>query len=260
MPWEPDAQTIAASDAIRSRHYDGGGPWSPENCRAQLEPHAARLRQLIRREFPRVHISTETGRCTPWQRHDSQGRPLGEPVNNLHSVGRALDCMVDEISGSTGAALANWLVQHADEYGIQLVIWDDVQWQPTDRPSRRFTPYGSAEARASHSNNTSQHRDHVHVEVTINPAAALLDADPEPVTPSQRPQTAAPLQPENAPPGGGTFSPDEPEFLRYQSNPRQTDPQDEDTTAVPTRSGGAGIVMLVLLLAVSMNAAKRKRT
>lgn len=182
MPWEPDAETIAASDRLRHHPYNGGGPWDATSCVEQLLPHAERLRQMIRRVFPAIHISRETGRCRPWQRHDRSGRPLGQPVNNLHSVGRALDCMVPVLSGDDGAALANWAVQHAATLGIQLVIWDDKQWQGSSPAARRWTDYVSTNP----ADNTLQHRDHVHIEVTADPFPGLQDTMPDP-SPAQGP-------------------------------------------------------------------------
>ena len=159
MPWEPDAETIAASDHLQHHPYDGGGPWSRDARVPALLPHAARLRRMILREFPEIHIGTETARCSPMNtRHGA--------VNNLHSVGRALDCMTPHLSDSVGAALANWAVQHAADLGIQLVIWDDKAWQGSSPAARRWTDYTSRNP----ADNTLQHRDHVHIERPLIPS------------------------------------------------------------------------------------------
>lgn len=251
MPWEPNAQTIAASDALRHHPYDGGGTWDPASCVPELLPHAARLRAIILREFPEIHISRETGRCTPMQTHRG-------PVNNLHSVGRALDCMTPHLSDEIGEALANWCVQHAAEYGIQLVIWDDRAWQGSSGAATRWTTYTSRNP----SDNTLQHRDHVHVEVTLEPAAGLAEDAPLPFVARGDGRPQAP-----EPPMG--FRPSDPAFLRFQSGPdvgpsrvavtpTQTRPvEDSPPPETPRRSGGGLLVFAGVCLALAFTSRSR---
>jgi uncharacterized protein (TIGR03382 family) len=95
--------------------------------------------------------------------------------NNLsvHSVGRALDIMIPPVGddGSVsssdadndlGDPIAAWLIEHAEEVGVQYIVWDQQQWSGRKDPGQKLSPYGGS----------NPHIDHIHVELTI--AASLL--------------------------------------------------------------------------------------
>jgi len=83
---------------------------------------------------------------------------------SIHAVGRALDVMTPVpplvYGSSQGEQLANWAVRNAEPLGIQLVIWNRASWQGSLAPGERFAPYTRG------TNVTTEHRDHVHIEVT----------------------------------------------------------------------------------------------
>ncbi|MFT5355559.1 MAG: hypothetical protein ACI9KE_002778 [Polyangiales bacterium] len=85
--------------------------------------------------------------------------------NNLselstHAVGRAIDAgirTIDEDADNTaGDAVANWLVANAEYIGIQRVGWDGTWWNG----ERGFLPMSG-----------SPHRDHLHIELSVDGAA-----------------------------------------------------------------------------------------
>lgn len=147
MTWTPDQAARLASDGIRNMPYDGGPPWNPAECVEHLTPEAQRLAAVVRSTFPWVS-AIGTTRCSP--------NTGNANTVSIHGLGRALDVMVPEPSGSDGAALANWAVVNSPSFGIQLVIWDHLVWQGSLPVASRFAPYRGR----------NPHVDHVHIEVT----------------------------------------------------------------------------------------------
>lgn len=73
---------------------------------------------------------------------------------SVHGTGRALDLAVSLLSGDE---VANWLVVHAEEIGIQRVIWNRSLWDAGLAPGARFVPYAGANG----------HEDHIHMELSV---------------------------------------------------------------------------------------------
>lgn len=88
-------------------------------------------------------------------------------VRDMHEDGRAGDVMIaapgTPAGNAAGDAIANFLVLHASSLGVQLVIWAAREWSAS-RVGAAWEDYAGA----------SDHRDHVHVE--ISPDAAALSA------------------------------------------------------------------------------------
>jgi MYXO-CTERM domain-containing protein len=84
---------------------------------------------------------------------------------SVHGTGRAVDIHIPlddgEADNGLGDPIANYLVEHADEIGIQMVIWDRWMW------STIREPYSGAYG-GSH-----PHDDHLHVE--LSPEAARME-------------------------------------------------------------------------------------
>lgn len=74
-----------------------------------------------------------------------------------HGTGNAIDCMVYDDT-ATGDALAQWLIEHADELPIKYVIWQQRIWQNVDG----LRMWVGMEDRGSP---TANHYDHVHISV-----------------------------------------------------------------------------------------------
>lgn len=84
---------------------------------------------------------------------------------SIHGTGRALDIFIP-LDGKTannrlGDPVANWLVENAESIGVQLVIWDRSQYNPSNKT--KFRSYGGPHP----------HHDHIHVELTLAAAAQM---------------------------------------------------------------------------------------
>ena len=94
---------------------------------------------------------------------------------SVHGTGRALDVFVPldrgQADNDLGDPIANWLVEHAEEVGVQLIIWDRTLWSGTRNPHTRY--YGGSHP----------HHDHLHIELTPTAAAEgtpFFGGDPPP--------------------------------------------------------------------------------
>jgi len=81
---------------------------------------------------------------------------------SVHAVGRAVDVFVPLHRGSAdndlGDPIAHWLIENAEEIGVQLIIWDRSIWSTSRSPRHRA--YGGSHA----------HHDHLHIEITPDAA------------------------------------------------------------------------------------------
>ena len=141
--------------------YDGAGPWRGRaGCAGGLSPGCRRLRCYLFAHFPAIERIGGYA-CRPINCSSQRCRT----TMSLHGSGRALDIYIPRLpDGSANAAvgdpIANWLVSHAEQIGIQYLIWNRVRWR--GRPPH-FAPY--------HLPGGSPHTDHIHVELNRDGAA-----------------------------------------------------------------------------------------
>lgn len=80
-----------------------------------------------------------------------------------HPSGRAADIMMPNAGQGSdvalGNAIARYFQQHADEYGIDYMIWRQRQWQAG-------TPFGAWNSMSDRGSAAANHFDHVHITVT----------------------------------------------------------------------------------------------
>jgi hypothetical protein len=83
----------------------------------------------------------------------------GTTTLSVHSSGRAIDVFVPTDGGSAdndaGDPIGEYLVAHAEEIGISLVIWDRASWG-AHRSGDKHQSYGGVHP----------HHDHLHIELT----------------------------------------------------------------------------------------------
>jgi hypothetical protein len=79
---------------------------------------------------------------------------------SVHGTGRAIDLMMPR-DDTRGDEIGDWLIEHAAELGIQLVIWRGTIWSVARDPFGSFRPYTGP----------SSHDDHLHVELNEDGAA-----------------------------------------------------------------------------------------
>lgn len=89
---------------------------------------------------------------------------VGSTLPSVHGDGRAWDAHFDQPGpgrrNPLGDILANWLVAHAEEIGVQVVIWNRLIWSGTRPYWRTYT-------------GPNPHIDHVHVELCRRSATEL---------------------------------------------------------------------------------------
>ena len=158
MVWRPPSAVVAAGVAAqRELHYIGGSVPGPGES-LQLAPGrgAVALAQYIRAHFPGVS-SVGLRRGSEVQR-PAVGADGALRRRDIHEEGRALDVMLDRVSA--GAAVADWLVLHAVHLGVQLVIYDRVEWSAGRGAA--WENYGGSDP----------HTGHVHLELVPVMAAS----------------------------------------------------------------------------------------
>ncbi|GAA1451755.1 hypothetical protein [Nocardiopsis tropica] len=90
------------------------------------------------------------------------GYDTGHGEGSAHYEGRAIDVFyrpVDEDNRREGWLMAHWLIAHAPDYAIDVIIFDDRIWS-TYYPSLGWRDY-----EADPDNEILRHLDHVHVDV-----------------------------------------------------------------------------------------------
>ncbi len=155
-PWVPpdDIVNQAANFDIE---FTGAGPWVGESgCSGNFTAGGAALRQWVYDNWPQVsHVGGYA--CRPINGDSS--------TMSVHATGRAIDIHIPLDGGQAdndlGDPLANWLLEHAEEIGVQSIIWDRWIWSPSR--SSRSRAYTGAHP----------HHDHLHVELT--PEASRLE-------------------------------------------------------------------------------------
>ena len=88
-----------------------------------------------------------------------------------HPAGKAVDVMIEDYSSAEGIAegdaIAAWLQDRHEAFGITYLIWRDRIWSPGDAGWRPYShPSGATDP-------TSLHMDHVHVSVAGNAGTGI---------------------------------------------------------------------------------------
>jgi hypothetical protein len=186
-PWDVPLATRRIADP-QYVAYDGAGPWiGSAGCGPGLLSGTAALGAYLDRAFPQVRgIGGYSCR-----------RNTGDTSRtSVHGTGRALDVFIPLDGGAAdnglGDEVANWLIEHAEEIGVQYVIWDRWQWISAASPGSHDRDYGGPHA----------HHDHIHVELTERAADRRTAWFSGPMAPP----AAAPTVPPTCDPGT-TYSP-----------------------------------------------------
>lgn len=117
-----------------------------------MTPRTEKLKAGIENDF----AETSIGGYVPG------GYDSGHGEGSAHYEGRALDVFyrpVNEDNRRQGWLLAHWLIAHAPDYQIDVIIFDDKIWSTT-YPSMGWRHYD-----ADPDNEILRHLDHVHVDV-----------------------------------------------------------------------------------------------
>ena len=155
-PWHIPAETTAIGDT-QYVEYTGAGPWVGESgCGGGLLQGTSLLRDYIMLYFPQA-----------WSIGGYACRPIVGDSNSMsvHATGRALDIMIETVDGSNadntaGDVIGNWLIEHSELIGIQMIIWDRWIWNASLDPPKDHDYTGQ-----------HPHNDHLHVELSVEAAA-----------------------------------------------------------------------------------------
>lgn len=157
--WQPAGLIVAALSTHRSAPPASHSPASGYHL-GGVQPHTATVANTL---GPKFDIRTIGGYRT------GDADPYG------HTAGRALDFMINDIPGgrSAGDQLAAYAKAHADELGVQYVVWRQHIWNIA-RDDEGWP------AMPDRGNPTDNHMDHVHVSLTgDHPPTAVDDDIPE---------------------------------------------------------------------------------
>ena len=168
--WAPPAAVLARGDAQNVRRdgspliADGGrcasdNPWACScvhpACSGGL-PGTLDFAAFIRRRFPQI---TSAGGFECCRQNTGDTRYL-----SVHSIGRAIDLSIPQVGGdadnTAGDEVANWLIEHAQEIGVQIIIWDRASWNGSRAPGTKLSAYGGP----------IPHTDHIHMELNLDGA------------------------------------------------------------------------------------------
>lgn len=150
-PWVIPADTLAIGDT-QYVGYTGAGPWvGPSACGGGLLTGTRQLGDWLEVTFPQVR---------------SVGGYSCRSINgdsttmSVHATGRAIDVMLPldggEADNDLGDPIGKWLIEHAEQIGIQYIIWDRWTWSPSRTAGAKGRLYGGAHP----------HHDHLHVELS----------------------------------------------------------------------------------------------
>jgi hypothetical protein len=148
--WTLPADVETAGAGVRLT-YDGAPRWTGTGaCAGRAMTGTRKLGLFLSEKFPEV--SSVGGYAC--RRNTADGSRM-----SVHGTGRAMDVFIPTTGGqadnSRGDKVANWLVEHASEIGIQLIIWDRSVWRGN---GTNDTAYGGPHP----------HDDHLHVELTLD--------------------------------------------------------------------------------------------
>jgi len=129
-----------------------------------LTPDAVRVLRCAHKQFPEVKTFYGVGQ-----------RPAG--TGDDHAMGRGVDIMIDDYTSPAGKArgdkIAAWLQANQKALGVKYLIWDVKIWH-VQRNAEGWRGYRYPGAAAI--NDTTLHKDHVHVSVFGNAAVSASAA------------------------------------------------------------------------------------
>ncbi len=164
-PWVISGTVLAVGDAQQVENTQAG-PWNGApcspcaqagGCAGGIRPGTLELAGDLGTRFPQItHMA---GYCC---RDICSTPPSG--LMTVHGAGRALDLAIPLAGGDAnnvlGDEIGNWLIEHAQEIGIQLIIWDSWMWDAGREPGARSLLYFR----------DHPHTDHLHVELSVDGA------------------------------------------------------------------------------------------
>lgn len=161
MSWIPTKRPSGPVEYTPDPPWDGGS-----NCAPNMLPSVRNLGAALAARFPAI-VQVQGYDCRPNSASPSR--------TSVHGTGRAIDLMVSN-GDVRGDEIGDWLIEHAAELGVQVVIWRGTIWSTAHEARGAFRPYSGP----------SEHTDHLHVELNeagANSNLALVLSEATPVDP-----------------------------------------------------------------------------
>ncbi|MCB9595107.1 MAG: hypothetical protein H6719_20485 [Sandaracinaceae bacterium] len=147
--WIPPEDVRRIGEA-QTGTYESAPYWDPSACSGRLLSGTAALGDHLTATFSGAHR---------YDGYNCRRNTADTSRMSVHGTGRALDIYVPLAGGdadnSLGDPIAHWLIEHATEIGVQLIIWDRTKWN-ISYSGRKDREYGG----------THPHHDHLHIELT----------------------------------------------------------------------------------------------
>jgi len=151
--WVPDDAARRAGEA-QSGGYEAAPAWDPSRCSGSLRGGTRALGD---------HLVATFGGASRYDGYNCRRNTADRSRMSVHGTGRALDVYVPLSGGDAdndlGDPIAHWLIEHATELGVQLIIWDRTKWN-ISYSGRKDRAYGGSHP----------HHDHLHIELTSDGA------------------------------------------------------------------------------------------
>lgn len=160
MVWNPPPAVRQAGETARVRNNQGSVIQPGQPAQLPITPAVREFYSWILAHFAPI---TGNGMARDSHRNHTTGQR-----RDVHEEGRACDFKVRPIGSAPGAMLANWLVLNAEHLGVQLVIWDRLEWSSSNI-GPKFESYLSPP-------HPSPHDDHVHAELSVEASQIGADA------------------------------------------------------------------------------------
>lgn len=166
--WAPPSHLVKKADAFDIT-YTGAGNWvGEEGCGGAFLDGTKAIKEWTVENYFYV------GQVGGYSCRHINGNPN---LMSVHATGRALDIHIPlddgEADNDLGDPIANYLLEHADKMGIQLIIWDNWVWSAGRSAGNRSYLYTGAH----------KHHDHIHMELSLKGAAKMESWFSNPIPP-----------------------------------------------------------------------------
>ncbi len=148
--WALPASTKAIGDT-QYVAYTGAGAWNGgRNCGGGLLAGTREVGDYVKANFAGV---------TSYGGYACRRNTANSAELSVHGTGRAIDIMIPTVGGTAdnarGDLIANFLVENAENMGVQFIIWDRSSWGASRTTSKLRAYTGPV-----------PHIDHIHVELS----------------------------------------------------------------------------------------------
>ncbi len=147
--WIPPADILAIANTMYLP-YSG----APSSCSGTFRPGTRKIADFLRAEFEGA---------TSYGGYACRANTANTSQLSVHASGRAIDLFVPldggEADNDLGDPIAHYLITHAEELGVEFIVWDRTSW-------------GAHREAPKHRAYTGPHPHHDHLHIEIAPSVA----------------------------------------------------------------------------------------